>query len=135
MKKFLWGTFMVIAGMFTTAVGTRAQSGVVMMHVDHDFIAGGKSFPAGTYKVYPDSSPSGQTLILRGEGGSVILLPTTHDWTSTLESKVKLRRTGEMYYLSEVASDLGVYTFPAPPALTRMAKARDQDAKPAGGGK
>ncbi|MBZ5658486.1 MAG: hypothetical protein LAO56_24810 [Acidobacteriia bacterium] len=41
---------------------------------------------------------------------------------------MKLTRAGDVYYLSEVATDLGDYTFPAPHALTRTAQVKDQDA-------
>ena len=71
-------------------------------------------------------------LILRGEGGSVFLIPSTHQAFAG-QIKAKLTRAGDVYYLSEVATDLGIYTFPAPRALTRTAKAKDQDLKPASG--
>ena len=44
--------------------------------------------------------------------------------------KVNLTRMGDVYYLSEVATDLGVYTFPAPRGLTRAAKLNNHDSKP-----
>ena len=38
-----------------------------------------------------------------------------------------------MYYLSEVVTDLGVYTFPAPHALTQTAKKTAHDKMAASG--
>jgi hypothetical protein len=135
MKKFLWSTLVTIAGLFTVATGSRAQAGTVVVHIRQDFIAGGKAFPAGTYRVYQDLPQAGQALILRGEEASAFLLPCTHDGAFAGETGAKLTRVGDVYYLSEIVTELGAYTFSIPPALTRTAKASDQVSKAAGGGK
>ena len=132
MKKFLLSTLIMIVGLFTLAAGARAETGTVVVHLNEDFVTGGYTVPAGTYKVYEGSS-TGQTLILRGENRSVFLIPSTHYQASPGQLKVKLTRAGDVYYLSEVATDLGVYTFPAPRALTRTANVNEQDLKPASG--
>jgi uncharacterized protein (DUF736 family) len=134
MKKFLLSTLITIAGLFTMAAGAWAETGAVVVQINEDFIAGGATLPAGTYKVYLGSPETGQTLTLRGEKGSVYLIPKTHDPAFSGQLTAKLKRVGEVYYLSEVTTDLGVYTFPAPRSLTRMAKAKDQELKPASGG-
>jgi hypothetical protein len=133
MKKFLLTTLIMIAGLFTLAAGSWAETGTIVVHINEDFVAGGATLPAGTYKVYEGQSATGQTLTLRGEKGSVFLIPSTHDYAFPEQLRVKLRRAGDVYYLSEVATELGVYTFPAPRALTRTAKVKDQDLKPASG--
>ena len=134
MKKFLLGTLVMIAGLFAAVlpltVGARAETGDVMVHIHHDFIAGGKAFSAGTYKVYQGSPREGQSLlILRGEeaGASVFLLPSMHDGAFPGQLEVKLRRAGNAYYLNEVVTDLGVYTLPAPRFLTQTVKKKDRD--------
>jgi hypothetical protein len=127
MKKFLLGTLVMIAGLLALAAGARAQTGDVMIHINRDFIAGGKTFSAGTYRVYQGSSQTGQWLILRSKetGTSVYLLPRTHDWAFPGQFEAKLTRAGNLYYLSEVVTELGIYTLPAPHALTQMAKKKD----------
>jgi hypothetical protein len=125
MKKFLFGTLVMVAGLFALVSGARAQTdGVVTVHINQDFIAGGKALGAGTYKVYQGSPETGQWLILRSEetAASVFLLPSTHDAVFPGQLEAKLRRAGNRYYLSEVVTDLGVYTFPAPHALTQTVK-------------
>jgi hypothetical protein len=126
MKKFVLGTLIMIAGLFTLAVVARAEIIGVVVDINQDFVAGGKAFPAGTYKVYRTSPETSQTLILQGEesGTSVFLSPSTHDGTFSGQLKVKLTRVGDVYYLSEVVTDLGVYTFAAPHRLTRTADAK-----------
>jgi hypothetical protein len=126
MKKFLLGTLIVIGGLFTLATGAGAELGGVQVHIDQDFVAGGKALHAGTYKVYPSSPEPGQTLVLRDEetGSSIFIRPTVHDFASTGQLKVELTRVGDIYYLSEVVTDLGTYSFSAPRILTRMTKAK-----------
>jgi hypothetical protein len=133
MKQFLLTTLIMIAGLFTLAAGARAETGTVVVHINEDFVAGGKTLPAGTYKVYQDSPGTSQTLILRGEKDSVFLIPSTHGQALYGQLKVKLRRVADVYYLSEVATDVGVYTFLAPRALTRTAKMKSQDLRPSSG--
>ncbi len=127
MKKFLLGTLIMIAGLFTLAAGARAETGGVVVHIDQDFVAGGEAFPAGTYKVYQGSPETGQTLLLRDKesGTLVFLLPSSHDGTFAGPLEVKLTRAGDVYYLSELVTELGAYTFSPPHTLTRSAKAKD----------
>lgn len=134
MKKFLLTTLIMIAGLFTLAAGTaRAETGAVVVHINEDFVAGGQTFPAGIYKVYQGSPVTGLTLILRGEKRSVFLIPSTCNQAFPGQLNVKLTRAGDVYYLSEVATDLGVFTFPTPRVLTRTAKVKGQDLEPASG--
>jgi len=124
MKKFLLGTFVMVAGLFALASGARAESNsVVTIHVNQDFIAGGKALSAGTYKVYQGSPETRQWLILRNKetGASAFLLPTAHDETVPRQFQAQLTRAANVHYLSEVVTDLGVYTFSAPQALTQTA--------------
>ena len=135
MKKFLLSTLIMIAGLFALAAGARAETGDVVVHLNQDFIAGGKAFSAGTYKVYQGSPQTGQWLTLRSKetGASAFLLPSTHDGAFPGQFEVKLTRAGNTYYLSEVVTDLGVYTLPAPHALTQTAKAKNHDTMAASG--
>jgi hypothetical protein len=135
MKKFLLGALIMIAGLLTLAVGARAETIGVVVDINQDFVAGGKAFPAGTYKVYRASPETSQTLILQGEepGNSGFLSPSTHDGTFSGQLKVRLTRVGDVYYLSEVVTDLGVYTFASPRTLTRTAKVKHDDTVAASG--
>jgi hypothetical protein len=126
MKKFLLGAFITFTGLLALATGAQAQSGNVVVHIQQDFIAGGKTLPAGTYKVIQDFTGAGQTLILRGDRESAFLLSSMRDAASAKQPAVKLTRVGDQYYLSQVATDFGVYTLPAPSRVTRMAKSRDR---------
>jgi hypothetical protein len=135
MKKYLLGTLITLTGLFALGAGAEAETGDVVVHIKQDFVAGGKALPAGAYKVYQGFPETGQALILRGEepGASAFLIPATHDASFPERLFIKLTRVGDVYYLSEVATELGVYTLPAPRELTRSAKAKDHDTMAASG--
>jgi hypothetical protein len=126
MKKFLLGTPILIAGLFTLALSASAQTGTVVVTIPHAFKAGGERFPAGTYRVSPDSTPSGPRLVLRGEGRSVFLVPGTQDDAIPGMIHAELTRTGGEYYLSEIATDLGIFKFVTPWDLPRAGKTKSQ---------
>jgi hypothetical protein len=135
MKKYLLGALITLAGLFALVAGAQAETGDVLVHIKQDFIAGGKAFPAGTYKILQGVPWTAHALILRGEqpGASALLIPTTHDGSSPERLEMKLTRVGEVYYLSEVATDLGVYTLARPQVVTRTAKAKDRGTKSSSG--
>jgi hypothetical protein len=127
MKKYLLGALITLTGLFALAAGTQAETGDVVVHIKQNFVAGGKAFPAGTYKVLQGFPETAQALILRGDqpGASAFLIPTSHDASLPERLEVKLTRVGDVYYLSEVATELGVYTLAPPQVVTRTAKAKD----------
>ena len=125
MKKYLLGALIAFTSLFALAAGAQTQTGDVVVHIQQDFVAGGKSLPAGTYRILEDLTGSAQALILRGDQASAFLLPTTHYGIAPEERKVKLTRVGDVYYLSEVVTDFGVYTLAPPSSVTRMAKVRN----------
>jgi hypothetical protein len=135
MKKYLLGTLITLTSLFALAAGAQAQTGGVVVHITQDFVAGGKALPAGTYKVYHGFPETEQALVLRGEepGASAFLLPATHDASFPDQLHVELTRVGNVYYLTEVATESGIYTLPLPRELTRTAKVKDQGTLAASG--
>ncbi len=127
MKKFMLGTLIMITGLFTLAVAAQAQTGAVVVHIDQDFVAGRQTLPAGTYKLSQSSERTGRVLILRDQesGESTFLLPSTHNSSATGPLQVKLTRVGDVYFLSDLVTELGAYTFNPPRTLTRTAKVND----------
>ena len=129
MKKYLLGALITFTGLFALAPGAQAQTGNVVVHIQQEFVAAGKTLPAGTYRIYQGSRETGQVLILRGEapGTSAFLMPTSRDEALPERAHVKLTRVGDVYYLSEVASESGVYTLAPPRIVRRTARARGVD--------
>lgn len=117
MKKFLLTLPIALAALFAVTTAAQAETNIVAT-INHDFVAGGKAHSAGTYKVYRLSSES---LLLRSQenGETVFLMPTMHAEAlpGQVES-VKLTLSGGVYYLSEVATDVSVYSLPLPQVAT-----------------
>jgi hypothetical protein len=136
MKKYLLGTLVTFGCLLALAAGVQAEEGEVVVHLAQDFVAGGKMLPAGTYEVHRTLPETGQALTLRNEesGESAFLVIATHDASSPDQPHVKLTQVGGVYYLSEVATELGVYTLPAPRELTRIAKAKVHQTTATSGG-
>jgi hypothetical protein len=132
MKNFLLTTLIMIAGLFTLAAAASAEESIVV-HINEDFVAGGTTLPAGTYKVYQVSPETGQTLVLRGEKRSVFLIPSTRDQATSEQPSVRLTLVGDVYHLSEVETNLGVYTFPAPRAQGHTSEVKVRNSEPASG--
>jgi hypothetical protein len=124
MKKQLLGAVIVLSGLFALATGAQAGTGDIVVKINQDFTAGGKTFPAGTYEVIRISPGLSDTLMLRGEqaGATAFLLPGTWDASVPVEPQVRLTRVGDTYYLSEVSTESGVFTLPEPRVETRTAK-------------
>ncbi len=128
MKKYVLSA-LTLASVFALTTGLRADDGTVIAHVDQEFVAAGKTFPAGTYKFVLDL-PGSRTLTIRGDqaDAGAMLLPMTFDGAAVEQAHVTFQRVGDVNYLSEIATPIGVYTLAPPRALTKLAKAKDHDA-------
>lgn len=136
MKKFfLWAILIGTVTPLMLAASAQAQSGSIVANIHQPFIAGGKAFPAGTYKIFPGPVLSAPSLVLREQetGTLVFLLPNGHEQALTDQVGMKLTRSGDSYYLSQVVTDLGIYTFPVPRTLAQTAKVKGSDAMAASG--
>jgi hypothetical protein len=133
MKKYFLGALITLTSLFVLGGGVQAEAADIVVHIKQSFVAAGKEFPPGTYRVYQGFPEVGQALLLRGDSGATALLfPTTRDASAPQQPKVKLTRVGDVYYLSEVATERGVYTLALPHLATRSAKASDVSASSSG---
>lgn len=126
MKKYVLGLFATLTAVFVLATGAAAASGDVVVHIMQDFVASGKTLPAGTYKISREITGSGAVLRLRDDqsGSTTFILATTRDASTAEQPKVTLVNVDGVYYLTAVSTELGDYTFAPPSAAVRMAKAR-----------
>jgi hypothetical protein len=126
MKKYLLGALITLTGLFALATGAPAETGSgVVVQIRQDFTAGGKALPAGTYKILQDLQ--GRVLILRDqESGTSTFLPfTSFDTTASKPLGIQLAPAGDLYYLSEVTTEQGIFTLSSPHTIDRTAKGRD----------
>ena len=52
MKKYLLGALITLTGLFALAAGAQAATGDVVVHINQDFVAGGRRFPPGHTRSY-----------------------------------------------------------------------------------
>jgi hypothetical protein len=132
MKKFVLSA-LTITCLFALTTGLRADDSAIVAHVDQEFVAAGKTFPAGTYKFAPESVGSRFLTIRNLEGDSAFVLPMIFDGAAPQHAHLTLQQMGGVNYLSEIATPLGVYTLAQPRALNKLAKAKNHDAMSASG--
>jgi hypothetical protein len=115
MKRVSLSIFVIVAGLMLANVASAETN--IIANINCDFVAGSKTHSAGRYKVYRLSS---EALVLQSEKKrvSVFLHPSMHkDLLPGQQPEIKLIRSKGVYYLSEVQTDLSVYTLAEPDIL------------------
>lgn len=128
MKQFILSA-LTLACLFALPTGLRADDGAVVAHVDQEFVAAGKTFPAGTYRFAPNGPGSRFVTIQNLDGDSTALaLSMIFDGAAPDHAHLTLKQVDGVSYLSEIATPFGVYTLAAPRVLTKIAKTKEHDA-------
>ena len=70
-------TLTCLLGLGISAIAQDASN--IVVNVPFEFVAGGKTMPAGTYSIGRVSPDSRSGLIIRGHDGGVFLLPFVFD--------------------------------------------------------
>jgi hypothetical protein len=133
MKKFVLFA-LTLTCLFALTTGLRAEEAAIVAHVDQEFVAGGATFPAGTYRFDPDT-PGSRFVTIRNLDGdsSAIALAMIFDGAAPDHVHLTLKQADGVSYLSEIATPLGVYTLAVPRPLTKFAKAKERDGMSASG--
>ena len=135
MKKYsvLAVTLLFCCGMALTA---QAQvEGKVVVTVPFDFIAGGKTLPAGTYTIGRLSLDTGSPLVISNHTDGSFVMPAAFDGAAADKIHLSFEHVGEAYLLSAVATDTGTYTIatgPAVASLSKLAKMKSHDSMKGG---
>ena len=104
----------------------RAQDAdKVVTKVPFEFVAGGSTFPAGTYSVSRVHSQETSGLLIRGRHSGAFLLPIVFVGTPAEHAKLSFKYVGEKYFLSKVQTAAGVYTIGTTRAVTKLAQTED----------
>jgi hypothetical protein len=125
-------TLTCLLGLGVTA-GAQDTEGV-RVRVPFEFVAGGTILPAGMYTVgrlFPDAHSGITISSFRNEA---FVLPIAHDRTRAGRLNLRFEHVGDKYFLSEVDTPGGVYTFELPRALVALARMKDQGTASSGGG-
>jgi hypothetical protein len=105
----------------------------IVVKVPFEFVAGGKTLPAGTYSIGRVSPDSRSGLIIRSYDNSVLLLPIAVREASAEQAKLSFEDVGDNHFLSEVETPAGVYTIEIPRAITKLAQMKDRSTGPSSG--
>lgn len=106
-------------------IGAHAQdAGRVIVTVPFEFVAGGKSLPAGTYTIGRLSPAIHPALLIdnKDTGAFAVVLPSVPDGDSVAQAELSFERVGDKVFLSKVGTPAGVYTILTPRAATKLAQ-------------
>jgi hypothetical protein len=123
-------TLMCLFGLGITA---RAQEiDKINANVPFDFVAGGKTLPAGTYTVSRVSPEANPNLVIRSNDDSVFVIPMFVDRDaasvnggSADHAGLSFEHVGDKYFLSKVQTPGGVYALRTPRPMTQVAQTKD----------
>ena len=128
MKKSLFTVVLTMTCLLGFGISAHAQdaSGVVVK-VPFEFVAGGKTLPAGTYSVGRLSPGIHPSLVIdsKDNGAFALVLPIVADGDSAGRTDLSFERVGGKYFLSKVATPAGVYTLLTQRAMTKLAQMND----------
>jgi hypothetical protein len=133
MKKSYLTVVLALTCLLGLGISARAQDvDKLAANVSFEFVAGGQTFPAGTYRVSRVPSAGTRVLVIRNDDNSVFLLPVFFDGGpvsvnggSADHAALGFEHVGDKYFLTNVETLGGVYAFSTPRAMTQVAQMKD----------
>jgi hypothetical protein len=126
MKKSFVTVVLTLTCLLGLGISASAQDASnIVVNVPFEFVAGGKTLPAGTYSVGCVFPESDLTLIIRSLDKGEFLLPVVFDGASGGHAKLSFEQVGDTYFLSKVQTPAGVYTIGTRRAMTKLAQMKD----------
>jgi hypothetical protein len=127
MKKSYLTAVLTLTCLLGVGISARAQDTEgVRVNVPFEFVAGGTTLPAGTYSVGRLSGDAHSGIAIRGYGNGAFVLPMVVDGTPAEQPKLSFEHVGDKYFLSEVDTPGGVYSFTLPRAMVELVQVKDQ---------
>jgi hypothetical protein len=127
MKKSYLVAVLTLTCVIGVGISAHAQDTEgVRVKVPFEFVAGGTTLPAGTYTVGRLSGDASSGIAIRSFGNGVLVLPQVVDGTPAEHPKLSFEQVGGKYFLSEVDTPGGTYTFGLPRAMAVLAQTKDQ---------
>jgi hypothetical protein len=126
MKKSCLTVVLALTCLLGWSATARAQDAdKVVTNVPFEFVAGGRTLPAGTYSVSRVHSQANSTLVILGYDNGAFLLPIAFAGAPAEHAKLSFELVGNKYFLSKVETATGVYTIRTPRAMTKLARIKD----------
>lgn len=124
MKKQYSTVLVALIGLLALSVGAEAQQGnKVVAKVPYEFVAGGKTFPAGTYTITRVSPETQRVLEIHNNEtlaeGALLLPISSADAVDHVE--LSFERVEDTYYLNRIATPAGVFSLAKPKAMSKVA--------------
>ena len=110
-------------GLAALALGTRAQEiDQIAVNIPHDFVVGGKTLPAGNYRVNRLSQGDLAELVITSVENRAGALFRSTEVRATREDKPSLRfqHIGDQYFLSQIETQEHTFTIPVSPKAAAL---------------
>ena len=136
MKQPLASALFIIISLFGSAAGAKAETRrEVIVKMPYEFVAGGRTLPAGTYTVsrLSDDRLSGLSIFSYEQRSGVVVLANQFENHPADDAKIRFVRVGDVYYLSSIVTLDGVYTLPLPRSVYLLAKSTHSNSMSASG--
>jgi hypothetical protein len=127
MKYQLGNALLILTSLCGLVVGARAETHPeVIVTIPYEFVAGGRTLPAGRYTVsrLSDDRRSGLSIVSYEQRSGVFVLTNQFENQPADDAKVRFERVGDMYYLSAIETLDGVYTVPVSRSISVVAKSK-----------
>jgi hypothetical protein len=127
MKKQYLRILLAVVGFAGLAVAAKAQDlDQVVVTIPFEFVVGGKTLPAGTYRTNRISNDKYEGLILSSVENhvSVILHPTKVESRYDDKAQASFQEIGDQRFLSKIETGDNIFTIPEPSVAIQEASAR-----------
>jgi len=141
MKKKYAGILLALIGVLGLSTAVQANNrAAATVTLPFEFVANGKTLPAGTYTITTLSDDPTEGLILSSYENhvSVVVHPietekAIPEKTNAEKSSVSFQRVGEQRFLDRIQTTDTVYNLPVPRAATLMAAKPSPESSPVSG--
>ncbi len=133
MKKYLAGIFAVVFSMAAFAMAAPAEtSDQLIVTIPYDFVVGGKTLPAGTYRVSRVSTTDLGTLLLKNVDNHAGVLLNASEWEDVRADKPELQfqQIAGQHFLSAIETSEHVFNIPVSKSAVLLAM-KSQQGSPA----
>ena len=127
MKTSYFVAVLTLTCLLGLGISARAQDTEgVRVNVPFEFVAGGATLPAGTYRVGRRSLDGFSGIAISSYRHGAFVLPIAVDGIPAEQPKLSFEYVGDKHFLREVDTPGGIYTFALPRAMVALAQAKDQ---------
>jgi hypothetical protein len=135
MKKHYASILLTLICLTGLGVSARAEGKrEIIVTVPYEFVAGGKTLPAGSYTVSHVNDQRNRLIISSYENHSIVIVsPIEFNDQLAGNAKVIFEQVGDLHILSKIETLDGVYTLPEPRPVNIVAGAKQHQGMSASG--